>query len=453
MTARWREALLRVRALAVSRPYTVFALLVLPGLGAYLAKRADSEWESVYVLAARHLKHGEYLYNPQDGYLYPPFTAWAALPFTTMSATALRATWVLVNLACVVAILRWAWRLAGGGALEGKAGVPWREHTPAILGALCGLPYLHNCLVHQQTDVLLAALLVGGCLLLARSRSFTAATCFGLAAAVKCTALLWVPYLLWRRQPQAAAWLLCVAVGVNLLPDLVSRPSSGRTWLAEYGVQFLRPLTDSASYPGSWGSDILYNQSLAGAGQRWLARTWEFGADGWSSRLRDDPPRAAAVRAAVYAVQAGLLLSVLLVCRRPFQKLGEAPENRARLALEGSVVLLLMLLLSPMSSKAHFGVLVLPGFCLARRAIATRGRLQQTVFFLALVLGLVSNKDPIGDLLYSLTLWYGFTTWQTLLLLAGCLLALGTNRLPTPLALPDAFVNGPMRAEPSGRAA
>jgi hypothetical protein len=442
MTAHWRQALASVRAWAASHPYTVFALLVLPGLGGYLCQRTDSEWESVYVLAAQHLRHGEYLYHPQDSYLYPPFAAWAALPFTTLSPAALRATWVVVNLAAVVALLRWAWRLAGGA---GEAALSRREHTAAILGALCGLPYLHNCLVHQQTDVLLAALLVGGCGLLARSHSLAAATCFALAAAVKCTALLWLPYLVWRRQPRAAAWLLCVALGVNLLPDLVSRPSSGRSWLAEYGDQYLRPLMDTASYPGSWGSDILYNQSLAGAGQRWLVRTCETGAVGWSSRMREDPPSPGSVRTAVYAVQAGLLVLVLAVCRRPFQRLGGAPDDQARLALEGSIVMLLMLLLSPMSSKAHFGVLVLPGFCLARRAVASRSRLLWTLVLLALALGMISNKDPIGDWLYSLTLWYGFTTWQTLLLLAGCLLVLGRDGLSQAPAQAGSSRAGPER--------
>jgi hypothetical protein len=449
MTAHWRQALSGVRAWAASHPYTLFALLVLPALGAYLCIRKDSEWERVFVLAAQHLRDGEYIYTPEDAYLYPPFTAWAALPFTVLSPPAMRVTWVVINLACLVAVLRWGWRLAGGAALEGGAAAPRREHLAAVLGALCGLPYLHNCLVHQQTDVLLAALLVGGCLLLARSRPRAAGACFGLAAAVKCTALLWLPYLLWRRQPRAAAWLLGVALGVNLLPDLVSRPPSGRPWLAEYAVQFLRPLADAGTYPGTWGSDILYNQSLAGAGQRWLARTWEWGPDGWINHLRDDPPSPAAVRAEVVGVEAALLCLVLAVCRRPFEKLGDAPADAERLALEGGTVLLLMLLLSPMSSKAHFGVLVLPGFCLARGALASGSRLLWAVLLASLALGLVSNKDPIGDQLYSLTMWYGFTTWQTLLLLAGCLMALAPGR-PSLLLASRATQ---ARAEPSGRAA
>ena len=98
-------------------------------------------------------------------------------------------------------------------------------------------------------------LLIGGCFCLHRARSLAAATCFGLAAAMKCTALLWAPYLVWRGRPRAAAWLACVALGVNLLPDLVSRPASGRLWLAEYGQRYLRPLTEPGHYLGTWGSD------------------------------------------------------------------------------------------------------------------------------------------------------------------------------------------------------
>ena len=97
-----------------------------------------------------------------------------------------------------------------------------------------------------------------------------------------------------------------------------------------------------------------------------------------------------------------------------------------RAALEGGVVLLLMLLLSPMSSKAHFGVLLVPGFCLARSALAGgQGRYASRVLLgLAVGLAVVANKDLLGGRLYTLALWYGSATWQALALLAGCLLAL-----------------------------
>lgn len=81
-----------------------------------------------------------------------------------------------------------------------------------------------------------------------------------------------------------------------------------------------------------------------------------------------------------------------------------------------------MLLLSPMSSKAHFGVLVIPAFCLGRAALRLRSATLWTALALAVLLGFTSIKDPLGERLYTLALWCGATTWQTLALLAGCLL-------------------------------
>jgi len=116
------------------------------------------------------------------------------------------------------------------------------------------------------------------------------------------------------------------------------------------------------------------------------------------------------------------LAVVLGICGQPFQNLC-ADTDRQRLALECGMVLLLMVLLSPMSSKAHFGTLVLPGICLARAALHSYSRLLKAVLVAAVVLGLLCNKDPLGEKLYTLSLWYGLVTWQALFLLAGCLLA------------------------------
>src|SRR3954470_10218372 len=209
------------------RPYTLAALLVAAGLSVPFCLRRDSEWEQVYVAAAARLGSGQDLYPPGTDYLYPPFSAWAALPFAPLPPPAGRGLWLLLNLACLAVMARAAWRLAGGGPLEGDPPAPAREHVAWCLGLAGAAPYLLNCLAHQQTDLVIGALLLGGCLLLGRSRALPAATCFGLAAAMKCTALLWAPYLAWRRRWAAAAWLAAVALGANLLPDLLSPPPSG----------------------------------------------------------------------------------------------------------------------------------------------------------------------------------------------------------------------------------
>jgi hypothetical protein len=348
--------------------------------------------------------------------------ALAALPFTALPSWAGRGAWLLVNVACLWLMVRWAWTLAGGGRLQGNASAGWGEHGPAVAGFLCGIFYLLNCLAHQQTDVVIGALLLGGCLALARTRTFLAATCFGLAAAMKCTALLWIPYLVWRGKARAAIWLLAVAFGVNFLPDLVNRSPSGRPWLAEYADRFLRPMTTASYTPGNWGSDlVVYNQSLSGAANRWLRTTWVWGPTNCEPVPQASPAGPEVVRGLVYSLEALLLLATALALGRPFQPLRDRPDELpGRLALESSVVLLLMLLLSPMSSKAHFGVMLLPGFCLARAARATRSPFPAVVLGAALTTALLSNKEPLGERLYTLTLWYGSVTWNALFLLAGC---------------------------------
>ena len=411
-----------------ARPYTAAATAAVVALAVPFCLRHDSEWEQVYVLAAHHLRQGADIYALQDGYLYPPFTAWAALPFTRLPAPAVRAAWLLLNVLCAAVLVRGAWRLAGGPRLEGGARAPRGEHLAAVLGALCGLPYVQNCAAHQQTDLVIGALLVGGCLLLGRSRAMAAAACFGLAAAMKCTALLWAPALLWRRRPAAAAWLLAVALGVNLLPDLYRPSPAGRPWLAEYGLRFLSPMTEAGHYLGTWGSHVVYNQSLSGAGLRWSATTWAWGPTDCTVDPRPALLSPLALRGMVGSLELVLLLAAAWACGRPFRRLDAAGPDGPRFGLECGAVLLLMLLLSPMSSKAHFGTLLVPGFCLARAALGPGRRAEKALLAVAVALSLLASKGPLGERLYTLSLWYGAPTWQSLALLAGCLVAL--RRLP-----------------------
>src|SRR5437764_213304 len=112
-----------------SHPYTVFAAIFLAGSAIPYCVRRQSDWEVVYVVAAHRLRAGEALYQPTHGFVYPPINAWIALPFTELSRVqgrvlgyGVQVTWLLV---CVVA----AWRLSGGGRLEGEPSVGWREHA------------------------------------------------------------------------------------------------------------------------------------------------------------------------------------------------------------------------------------------------------------------------------------------------------------------------------------
>jgi hypothetical protein len=421
----------RAQAWARARPYTLLAVLFFGASAIPFQVRHDSEWDEVYVRAARHLLAGQHLYIPpaeSAGYVYPPFSALLAIPFTWLPHGAARAIWYALNVLCIIGLIGWAWRLSGGQKLE-EGGVGWREHLVMVLGLVCASRYIMDCLAHQQVDLVVGALLLGGCLLLSRSRSWSAATAFGLAAAIKCTALLWFPYLILRGRWRAAVWLVVVAVGVNLLPDLVKRPQWGGCWLGEWS-SLLAPMRSADSVPGTWTSAIIYNQSLAGLANRWCCTDYVWTEDDCDVANRPDPASPRTVKLLLYGAELGLVLLVLLVAgiRRPEQTAPGADGMPDRTVIEYSIVLLMMLLLSPMSSKPHFCTMFLPAFCLARLAIFRAQRWCWFTLIVAIVAGTITQKGLLGERWSSLFLWWGGVTWSALFLLGGCLWALWRTR-------------------------
>src|SRR3954470_24806176 len=131
-------------------------ILVLGGaalaLGIQALVKQPSEWQDAYLLAAWQLMAGEDIYFPDTFYLYPPFMAAAAIPFALMPPLVARAFWYLINLVCIVWLVRLAWGLAGGPGLNRMRREPGREWIALALGLLCSATYILNTLVHQQTD-------------------------------------------------------------------------------------------------------------------------------------------------------------------------------------------------------------------------------------------------------------------------------------------------------------
>jgi alpha-1,2-mannosyltransferase len=416
-----------------ARPYTVLAIVLLAGLSVYFLRHNDPEWENVFVHSATQLWTGAEIYDSSHGYLYPPFMAWATLPVLALPHHLQRVAWLVVNLIALVALLRCAWLLANGPALQ-SSDTPRSERIAAVVGVACAVSYLLNCWSHLQTDIVIASLQAVGCLLLLRGRDIGAAILFGLAAACKCTPLLWAPYLVWRGRPLAAGVVLLVALGANLLPDLVHSAPSGRLQLVEFGVRFLEPLTHRDHAIGAWGSDIGYNQSIAGAGQRWANTTWEWSSTECAIVARPGDVSPPLLRGIVYGTCLLMLALSVIACGAPGRWVdGERVAGGVpRMAVECGVILLLMLLLSPMSSRAHFGTLVIPAMCLARAA-RERGAagLLGVLLALAVALSVLGNKDLVGGRVYTLMLWYATTTFETLILLVGCWFALWRSETVT----------------------
>jgi len=145
------------------RPVTAILLPLFVILAVPFVLKRGSEWQEVYVAAARTLLAGGDMYAGH-GYTYPPFAVVLAIPFVPLPHVALRIVWYLVNVASVVVMARSAWELAGGPRLGGIGSTPRREWWIVVVGAMIGGAYMLNAFAHQQNDLVIGAPLMSGCL-------------------------------------------------------------------------------------------------------------------------------------------------------------------------------------------------------------------------------------------------------------------------------------------------
>jgi hypothetical protein len=134
-----------------------------------------------------------------------------------------------------------------------------------------------------------------------------------------------------------------------------------------------------------------------------------------------------------------VLLAVAWLClgKRATPSGNPAPARPAPSAeiLAFCLVLILMPLLSPHSSKPHFCTFVLPGFCLARAALVWPNRWLLLCVLATAICAALPHKALVGAYLYDQMLWYGLPTLGGLFLFAGCCLALlSSQAAPSHLA-------------------
>jgi hypothetical protein len=422
----------------LARPYTIAALAMYAGMFIPFMT-LNRDWESCLLVEAMRMWRGGTIYGHPDLYPYPPLPAFLAVPFAFLPFDFGQVLFYTLNMGCLVLMVRWAWLLTGGGVLQGvKTGSldngGWREHLILSVGMLCGFSFAWNCLSHHQLDLFIGAAMIGGCQALARSRTYLAAMCFGLAAAFKGPALLWGLYLAWRGRWKEA---LCVAglfVGLNIMPSLVvpaqfeRLKTDGYLLFVEWGERFLKPMGESSDNPHFWYSES--NQSLIGGGYRWFCTDWN-----WTDRFRQRLPIAEPAspgQLRVFAlVCAGVLISVTMLVQGRKKLADPVGHSPSRLSLECGMVFMLMLLLSPMTSKAHCGTLLVPAFALARLVEYHRSQVLSLVLAAAL-LAVVCSQNFMGDFLTCIAMWHGTVTWAALLMWVGCGCALRKHFPKTP---------------------
>ena len=416
----------------------LIAIAIFVGLGVkFMSFRHKSDWNDVYLHAATLMSEGRPLYSEFTLFTYPPFMAWLAIPLAKLPPVPSRAAWLAVHLFCFVGMVRlaWSWIYPRIPTAQLTDAERWQRWAVFAFGLLLGGRAMTNCMLHHQTDLVVGLIVFLGIDRVLKNRPSAAAVWFGLAAALKCTPLLWVALFCWTGPRRAAVIVVGVAVAANLLPNLTHPLPSG-TWFGQWLSQVLFNTLEPNKYPGQWNVDVMTNQSLAGSFYAWLTTTWSWDASGFSFRHIPQPLLTAkTAKLLVYAIAFTLMFVSLM--RLPWAELKSRlwkPSN----VFHCSMILCLMLLLSPMSHKTHFGLLLVPGFALGRAWIDNRSRLLTLALGAVLFLQIVSLR-AISVPLASLASWYGAQMLSTAGLLISCWIVLTPRReaaaieTPTPL--------------------
>jgi hypothetical protein len=406
-----------------SAPRWIWALLLvgLAVAGLWGALQKGTTELPVYVRAAERMVAGQRIHVAADAkpFTYPPFFALPFLPYCWMGTnqSTHRTVWYLTNLLTLAAVIV----LTDRGVRQ-AAGAPaaWKFWIPVLVLAA---RHVSAVFENQSHDLLVFAAVLAALPLAARGAWPLAAVLLGLGAACKATPLLFLPYLLWKRQWLAALVLPLAFAGFSLLPEVWFHSDSGRTFVEDWYRTFLtgvnpvdpdRPMTaDSA---GAWHAWNYLNQSLSGTLYR-LATPVATDTHTFDVSLVTLTPRT--LKLATQGALAALLVLFLAAIGWTRNK-AAAPSDRLRLAGEFALILCGMVLFSPMSSKSHFCVLLLAdGFLVARLLRPPPDRSLWALVALLVPVTWLTMRGLIGVRRGVVPLAYGAVTWIALLTALG----------------------------------
>lgn len=185
----------------------------------------------VYLGGVDSLRSGHSLYDFAAAgtgapFTYPPFAGLVFLPVARLDTTVLMVGWTVLTVAAVVVIAMWCRRTAASC---------WRLPATLALPLLAVLLFLSapvsSNLRFGQVSVFLALMILADSLKITSPRFAGVAT--GVAAAIKLTPLIFIPYLWFAGQRRAAVTALGTFVAATGLTWLFLPGESKRYWTVE----------------------------------------------------------------------------------------------------------------------------------------------------------------------------------------------------------------------------
>jgi hypothetical protein len=320
-------------------PWLIFAIAA----AAYYPRFAKPGGIALYSHAGRCLWEQQPLQQCVLEFTYPPAFAFV-IPFISLSVTAQTIVWYIISLGCVVVCCALSEKIA----LRMIPG-PWSTRDIIwlrVIGILLSLKFILAVYENQAYDLLILPFILLGTFALVDRRDIAGGASLAIAAAMKVTPVIFLPYLIVRRRFTAAAVFVVVLIAASFIQDVFLTPQGTPhgyfvTWINDIAAPGILEKGSTARLP-FWDGVNIYNLSLRGA----LAR---------AVYLTDYQQYFLEILRGTQVIFIGIVGLLILFSMR----------TKALIPVEICLLIIAMLMLSPMTSRTHFVNLILPYFLLA----------------------------------------------------------------------------------------
>lgn len=377
--------------LARLKPWSDWIVLIVTAAALYPIFGRSSDMGPFYSTAARCILRGEALLSCLPQYPYQPVLAIFFIPLAFLPAVLQRLIWYVIFVGCLVIAVRLTEAIAERlypGSTRGQ-NLFWLR---TIMLISCGKHFL-DVVTYASHDPLSLAVIMFATWALFNGREAAGGLWLAVAAAIRASPLIYLPYLILKRRLLACLVFIVALLAVSFIPDIIGALRGGYTG---YLTDWLRQVVGPALVPGTssklvfwdiWNGANLYNQSLRGLINR-FATAPVFGLT---------PTMILIVVDGIFAAIVGVLLLT-------------SPRRKEYVAIDTAVLLIAMLALSPMTSRYHY-IFVLPAVILATAATMADPRLRTLgtyVLVASFLLRAGTSNDLVGGRITDFAYAYGF---------------------------------------------
>lgn len=409
-----------------TRNILIFVFLILytaPGIKVFQKAREDRTAFLRWTFHSERITEKKTIYGDK-GHRYPnlPCMILILMPFHAMGSVTGSLAWMTFKFLIIVFIFTVTLKMVQNNS-------PPLPDWAVILVLILSIRVFASDLTHGNVNLVIGGLVVLSLYCSYCSKDFLSGLAIGLAAVLKVTPALFLPYFIYKKKWVSVAGTLAgIFLFAWFIPGLILGFSFNHQLMVEWYRQMILPFVNSM--PVGYMQTQYMNQSFTGLFFRLFSDSTAIAAETGDAfndlKINFMSLDLHTVSLMVKGASLGIVGCLALFCRTP----GTRPEHQGNIG-EYAIVFLAMLLLSERSWKHHYVLLILSHsflfyYLLITKPTGWRRYLPTALMILAIVLHTFTSSFFFGDYWSDVLEAYGVHVIGILFLFAGCGIALNT---------------------------